>query len=426
MAVIKSSLRMFSRGKYKLYIILILTISCFVCLYLWQNTPDIPLERSELSISDRYERVFLSSLRETFSTVLRVGVGLDLPRNSINVQSRPKSHQNVSGLACKMPDLKPFDWSIRHLIEKPNVTQCDGRRLTYMRNGSIFLNHSNVAFFGDINYEVCRLVEPVRESDDLVYDTVSMVHHFHGNTSKLKEDVKLDLNITSDFFTVVCSDSSVGDEGDEYDYTFRPSRDEYLYEDAGDQEMNLDAFAHIFPHSKALKRAAKQLKKKHKSAGLGLNVMMLGVDSTSRMNFLRCMPKSYQFMKEKLGAIVLKGYNIVADATTGALIPMLTGETEEELPEVRRNQRTERTVDVYPTRVEGIQECWVHYNVWRRSAWYCSLQSETERIPRPTHRPLHENFLETHVWFKTGHVSGPWFSSQSCHWLSEGFYDFIS
>ncbi|GIY06872.1 uncharacterized protein CDAR_76931 [Caerostris darwini] len=67
-----------------------------------------------------------------------------------------------------------------------------------------------------------------------------------------------------------------------------------------------------------------------------LNVIMYGLDSMSRMHFMRKLPKTYKYLTEKLKAFVLKGYNIVGDGTPQALIPILTGSTEAELPETRR------------------------------------------------------------------------------------------
>ncbi|KAK7466791.1 hypothetical protein BaRGS_00037107 [Batillaria attramentaria] len=60
------------------------------------------------------------------------------------------------------------------------------------------------------------------------------------------------------------------------------------------------------------------------------------------------MPMTYRFLKEELEAAILHGYNIVGDATTAALIPMFTGRTEMELPEVRQSEFDAGTVDEYP------------------------------------------------------------------------------
>ncbi|CAF2080961.1 unnamed protein product [Rotaria magnacalcarata] len=81
---------------------------------------------------------------------------------------------------------------------------------------------------------------------------------------------------------------------------------------------------------------------------LGYNVFMLGFDSVSRMTFMRFLPKSYNYLIKDLGSIVMKGYNIVGDGTPAALLPILTGKTERELPEARRGQPGAETVDRFP------------------------------------------------------------------------------
>ncbi|CAF4432209.1 unnamed protein product, partial [Rotaria magnacalcarata] len=53
---------------------------------------------------------------------------------------------------------------------------------------------------------------------------------------------------------------------------------------------------------------------------------------------MRFLPKSYNYLIKDLGSIVMKGYNIVGDGTPAALLPILTGKTERELPEARRGQ----------------------------------------------------------------------------------------
>ena len=50
------------------------------------------------------------------------------------------------------------------------------------------------------------------------------------------------------------------------------------------------------------------------------------------MTYLRKLNKTYRFFSEKLGGLVLNGYNIVGDGTPVALIPILTGHREHELP----------------------------------------------------------------------------------------------
>ena len=79
-----------------------------------------------------------------------------------------------------------------------------------------------------------------------------------------------------------------------------------------------------------------------------LNVLMFGFDSVSRMTWQRNLPMSHEYFVKELGAVMLKGYNIVGDGTPAALLPILTGKTEAELPEARRGHTGANFVDGYP------------------------------------------------------------------------------
>ena len=81
---------------------------------------------------------------------------------------------------------------------------------------------------------------------------------------------------------------------------------------------------------------------------LGLNVLMIGFDSVSRLVWMRMLPKTYDYMVKVLGSVVLDGYNIVGDGTTAAILPMFTGKNELELPESRRRFENAATVDEHP------------------------------------------------------------------------------
>uniref|UniRef100_A0A0K8SW36 Uncharacterized protein n=1 Tax=Lygus hesperus TaxID=30085 RepID=A0A0K8SW36_LYGHE len=80
-----------------------------------------------------------------------------------------------------------------------------------------------------------------------------------------------------------------------------------------------------------------------------MNVLMFGFDSISRLTFSRKLPKSFEYLTKELGTIILQGYNIVGDGTPQALIPILTGKTELELPDTRRRMGHKATfVNAYP------------------------------------------------------------------------------
>ncbi|VDK68396.1 unnamed protein product [Onchocerca ochengi] len=88
---------------------------------------------------------------------------------------------------------------------------------------------------------------------------------------------------------------------------------------------------------------------KKSSQWSGLDVYFIGFDSLSQMSFRRKLPKTVKFIEEELDAVVLNGYNIVGDGTPQAFIPILTGQTEEELPLTRKRFAEASYVDeVYP------------------------------------------------------------------------------
>ncbi len=77
--------------------------------------------------------------------------------------------------------------------------------------------------------------------------------------------------------------------------------------------------------------------------------MLISYDSVSRSSWLKRLPKTNKFIFDKMKFDLLNGYNIVGDGTPAALIPIFTGQTEEELPNVLRSNPKARYVDeAYP------------------------------------------------------------------------------
>lgn len=56
-----------------------------------------------------------------------------------------------------------------------------------------------------------------------------------------------------------------------------------------------------------------------------LGVAVIGIDSISRLNFMRQMVKSYHFITEELNGDVMYGFTKVGENTFPNVIPMLTG-----------------------------------------------------------------------------------------------------
>ncbi|KAL0124323.1 hypothetical protein PUN28_006274 [Cardiocondyla obscurior] len=72
----------------------------------------------------------------------------------------------------------------------------------------------------------------------------------------------------------------------------------------------------------------------HNSSQIGnysrkLSVLVLGIDSVSRLNFYRAMPKTEKYLRET-GWIGLKGYNKIGDNTFPNLMAILTGQMSDQ------------------------------------------------------------------------------------------------
>ncbi|XP_059142073.1 uncharacterized protein LOC131929743 [Physella acuta] len=82
--------------------------------------------------------------------------------------------------------------------------------------------------------------------------------------------------------------------------------------------------------------------------GLNLDVIMIGLDSTSRLAWRRHLPLTRDYFTSTLGGVELEGYNILGDGTPAAIMPILIGKREEELPEARRGYSGAKPVDSFP------------------------------------------------------------------------------
>ncbi|WAR28886.1 hypothetical protein MAR_014590 [Mya arenaria] len=142
-------------------------------------------------------------------------------------------------------------------------------------------------------------------------------------------------------------------EESNYSYDVPPF---YHYEGFGEfEEADFDhLFARVVPKAEVFSRIKKLSPKTDFQTRP--NVLMFGLDSMSHLSWQRKLPKTYRYLKDVLGSVVLDGYNIVGDATTAALIPMLTGKSEDELPEVRKNTFDSLFVDAYPLAWKDFRE----------------------------------------------------------------------
>ncbi|CAF0961421.1 unnamed protein product, partial [Brachionus calyciflorus] len=76
-----------------------------------------------------------------------------------------------------------------------------------------------------------------------------------------------------------------------------------------------------------------------------INVLVFLMDSLSREDWFENVPRSVDFLVNKLGAVIFNRYNTVGDGTTESLTPLLTSKKVNELPDVSRDQKNSSYVD---------------------------------------------------------------------------------
>ncbi|RWS14514.1 hypothetical protein B4U79_12142, partial [Dinothrombium tinctorium] len=226
-------------------------------------------------------------------------------RQVLNTNNNYSNRRDV--IACKTPQLDPFSSQIIRFVKRLKPIRCSSEDdWVVVSNGKAILkrNDSNVQ---------CMITYLIRVDDNTS----------RRGQSVLLSSAKPELTLEEDFFLVKCSDES--------------SR----------QWKNIMASVHR--DEKAVKRAKKILKEHVLGANKQkLNVFMFGFDSVSRAHFIRQMPQTYKHLVKQLNATVLQSYNIVGDGTPQALIPILTGSTEVELPLTRKRFPNAQFVNVYP------------------------------------------------------------------------------
>jgi hypothetical protein len=212
----------------------------------------------------------------------------------------PLNHSQFESSNCYSA-FHPFD-SIRSPVDlKPHPT-CDKPDWILLKDNATLVYNTAYLQSKQIQIKQCS------------YSTIT----WSDNDFKIKNSARRivadggKLDVDGEFFHVEC----VSTEGDEY----------------------RGAFARIFA-----KKPVREMRKQWRQP---VNVFMLGLDSVSRENWLTKLANSSRFLIQELNATVLNGYNIVGDGTPAALIPILTGKHEHELPNA--NKGSEFVDRAYP------------------------------------------------------------------------------
>ncbi|KAG7208798.1 hypothetical protein KM043_014991 [Ampulex compressa] len=204
----------------------------------------------------------------------------------------------VHNQGCRIPAMDPFDPAIKRYIEKEKPLECevgDHPPLIESNNTSIFVNpHGRDHFYNKSEIDDCcwRTFWRKKDNDNaVIYDEECF-------------DFKESDIPNAEFVKVECSRNG-----------------EKIYRD----------YHAFLPRKPWVEKRCRNAQRAH-AKDEHLSVLVVGLDSVSRLNFHRMMPKTVKALQD-LGAVEMLGYTKVADNTYPNLVPILSGLSEEELRE---------------------------------------------------------------------------------------------
>lgn len=198
---------------------------------------------------------------------------------------------------CTIPDLKPQDPSIKKYVKNPSsAPKCSNSTATLLGSNrtTIWVRSEALHFYNaSVSVTCCyqSFHRPVTAKRSINID----------NRVKYGACVKFNntVNVQHEFVRVKCSVN--GKSIYKQFFLFAPMK-KFHKEDEKYETINKNSY----------------------------NVLIIGVDSVSRQNLLRTMPKTVNYLKTK-GAVDMLGYNKVGYNTLPNLVPMLTGLKDREM-----------------------------------------------------------------------------------------------
>ncbi|XP_043482909.1 uncharacterized protein LOC122511608 [Leptopilina heterotoma] len=200
----------------------------------------------------------------------------------------------VQNKGCQIPAMDPHDHTIKKYIKIAKPIKCKNENYSSLiesNNTAIFINYkSKELYYNKTKADCCWQKFWRNENNDYSYTFEEECHKFENSVDILDEFVKVE-----------CSRNN-----------------ETIYQ---------DYHAFLPRKSKVEERIEKVMKNREKNH---LSLLIIGLDSVSRLNFHRMMPKSVKALQD-LGAVEMLGYNKVGENTYPNLVPVLTGLSSEEV-----------------------------------------------------------------------------------------------
>ncbi|CAK1602895.1 unnamed protein product [Parnassius mnemosyne] len=231
-------------------------------------------------------------------------VQLGISGSSMDIHQNLETYNDrftIRTKGCSIPALHPYDESIKRFVEFPRgMKQCPNTNKSLLNNNRthIWVLHENKKHHNISDERIFSCCYRAFSRPSAIKDIESSGI---DNRVQYKDCVYFDnyIKATDEFVRVSCHFDRI--EVYQQFFLFAPPK---KFMSHGTNEWAGDKQAY--------------------------NVLIMGIDAVSRLNFHRTMPKTLKFFKNR-GAVELLGYNKVGDNTFPNLMPLLLGYKDSEL-----------------------------------------------------------------------------------------------
>ncbi|CAK9295170.1 unnamed protein product [Gordionus sp. m RMFG-2023] len=303
--------------------------------------PDNKLHKWVIGISILFicflgSKIFLNNESFTFSRLFSFIKQNSLPQIIINIPTNFDYDVNTPN--CKIRRLNPKDKSILHFIGRTvgPLTCSKVPALTTLQNSILKINYNVLKkYYKKINLDFCKYHVILRDykaknPDD--YTKLSLDEIVFKNHTFVRED----------FVMVKCYDKKKGAKGGVIFYnnthangvidaiTYLKYRRKSNRTRPNPKNYKIFLTSPIKINKIKVGNSPKVKNNKNKKI---LSVLMVGIDSTSRLNFLRGLPNTHRYLSsQRKDNFMFNGYIKVGDNTFPNLVPLLSGKFIEEYP----------------------------------------------------------------------------------------------
>ncbi|XP_034253581.1 uncharacterized protein LOC117652630 isoform X3 [Thrips palmi] len=267
------------------------------------------LYRSQFAASDLHRPATATAGPTTASTRSSRSSG---PSSKSSTCPPPPAAWLLDTAGCRVPAHQPFSREVMPMVyDFPTITCADPPPLVRSNDTHLLLAAGLAAKYNASSVACCftamwRVRGPRWQDDRGVLDDGVA----YGNDIRFADDCvpfNDSIAVPHEFVRVTCTDPA------------SPER----------REVYLDYFGFV-PVRRPRGASAGASAREHVSED-ALSVLVVGMDSLSRLNMIRKMPKTRAFLERRLAASSMLGYNKVEDNTFPNLVPLLSGLSVPEL-----------------------------------------------------------------------------------------------